>query len=846
MRIAVVATSLCLSIAGLASASDVQAMVRYATHISPQPLGSALRALAKDRGFHLVYLAALVNSANTRGADGALTQDEALTQLLSGTGLVFHYLDPDTVTIVPAARVEAQTGEINSAALSADSAKEAQEEGKKSSSGGFRLAQVGSGASSSAHTLVPDALSQSVVLEEVVVTAQKRAERLQDVPVPVTAISADSLVDSGQMRLQDYYSRIPGLSVTTGGFHALQLTIRGLTTGGGNPTVGVVIDDVPYGPTKGTAFGLEAPDLDPSELQRVEVLRGPQGTLYGAGSMGGLLKYVTVDPSTDALSGGVQAGGSSVRNGAEAGYNARASVNVPLGDNFAVRASGYVRQDPGYIDNPVLGIDGVNETVVSGGRLSALWRPSTAFTVKLSALVQQSNLHGSPEVDIQPGLGDLQQNDVRGSGVYKKTIQAYSGTVSGKFGNVDLTSLTGYNVSRFTDVTDFSAAFPPASVILESAKTAKFSQELRLSVPLGTRLEWLIGGFYTHENTDPTAQDLFAANRQTGALGAQIVHTNQPNSFDEYAGFTDLTVRLTERFDVQLGARESKNSQDWTSLNVLAGQTTAPVIHTSDDAFTYLVTPRFKLSPDLMIYARLASGYRPGGPNTNVALFGLPNAEYQPDKTQNYEIGVKGAALERLVSFDASLYRIDWKDIQIQVKQNGFSYYINGGEARSEGAELAVETRPARGLTISAWGAWNKAVLTEPFSPTATVHGVSGDRLPFSSRFTGNLAIDQEFPLSGQITGVVGASLAYTGDRKSVFRGLSAGIPLPRQDFPAYAKTDLRAGVRYRTWATDFFVNNAANRRGVLQGGLGATNPAAFYYIEPLTIGVLVSKTFSN
>jgi outer membrane receptor protein involved in Fe transport len=174
-------------------------------------------------------------------------------------------------------------------------------------------------------------------LEEVIVTAQKRSERLQDVPVPVTAIGANTLVDTNQMRLEEYYSQIPGLTLTVGdGRGVPMISIRGITSGYTNPTVGVVVDGTPYGASTNLALGALVPDIDPSELARVEVLRGPQGALYGASSMGGLLNYVTIEPSTDRASGRVQAGTSSVYDGDQLGYNLSAAVNVPLSDTFAV------------------------------------------------------------------------------------------------------------------------------------------------------------------------------------------------------------------------------------------------------------------------------------------------------------------------------------------------------------------------------------------------------------------------------------------------------------------------------------------------------------------------------
>ncbi|HWW84955.1 MAG TPA: TonB-dependent receptor plug domain-containing protein, partial [Vicinamibacterales bacterium] len=172
--------------------------------------------------------------------------------------------------------------------------------------------------------------------ENVVVTAQKRGEeRVRDVPIPVTVLNADSLVDNGQVLLRDYYSDVPGLNLSTGLYAMTTLTIRGANSGGGDPTVGVIIDDVPFGSS--TGYGTWIPDFDPGDLTQVEVLRGPQGALYGANSMGGLLKYVTKDPSTQSIDGSVDVGTMAVYNGDKPGYNLRGSVNVPLNDALAMR-----------------------------------------------------------------------------------------------------------------------------------------------------------------------------------------------------------------------------------------------------------------------------------------------------------------------------------------------------------------------------------------------------------------------------------------------------------------------------------------------------------------------------
>ena len=691
--------------------------------------------------------------------------------------------------------------------------------------------------------------NSSAELEEVVVTAEKRTEPLQYVPVPVTAISAQTLVDTNQLRVQDWYTSVPGLSFSSGVHGEPYIAIRGITEGYySNPSVGTTIDDVPYGSSTSLGGGYIAPDIDPSDLARVEVLRGPQGTLYGANSMGGLIKYVTVDPSTDGSSGSVQVGTNSVYNGAELGYGARGGANLPLGDTSAIRASAFTRRDPGYIDNIQSGERGVNERHADGGLLSLLWRPSNAFSLKVSALLQHSKQDGLSTVNVGPNLGSWQQDALPGTGRYDAKVQSYSAALTGNLGRMKLTALTGYNVqstSGWYDVTPlYGSRVQPVFGVAgatskDTRRAAKFTQEVRLSVPIGEKVEWLLGGFYTHEDS-PVDQVYFAADPATGAVGPSFVEAPFATTYAEQAVFTDLTFHLTDRFDVQFGGRESQIKQAVTeSLSgVLIGPTIISEGHSKADAFTYLVTPRFMVSPDLMLYARLASGYRPGGPNTNAAQLGVPS-QYNPDETYNYEIGVKGMVLDHALSFDASLYYIDWKNIQLTLVQNGLAYDGNGGAAKSEGVELSIESKPLTGLAISVWLTWDDAVLTQAFPSTSTAYGVSGDRLPNSTRFSGNLSLQQDFRVTGTLTGFAGAAVSYVGDRVGTFRATSE-----RQSFPAYTQANLRFGVMYDSWTTNLFVTNLADSRGVLAGGLDTVPTNSFIYTQPRTIGLAISRAF--
>jgi outer membrane cobalamin receptor len=325
-----------------------------------------------------------------------------------------------------------------------------------------------------------------------------------------------------------------------------------------------------------------------------------------------------------------------------------------------------------------------------------------------------------------------------------------------------------------------------------------------------------------------------------------------PGVYTEYAAFTDLTYHLTDRFDVQLGAREGvfdiKNgpATDYgLYFTALAGFPTENAPYAEEklrqSAFTYLFTPRFKITPDWMAYARISSGYRAGG--NNFSTPGVP-VSYRPDNTHNYEIGTKGDFLRNTFSVDASVYYIDWKDMQLSLAApSGFSYTGNASAAKSEGVEISVQARPRTDLNIAGWVAISDAVLTRDIpgaGQAGVVYGFSGDRLPYSARFTGNLAADQRFPITVRVKGSVGASLSYVGPREDTF--LSS--PGERQHLPPYARTDLRAGLDMDPWKINVYVNNVTDKRGLIAGGAGNVLPYSYYYIQPRTVGAAVARSF--
>jgi iron complex outermembrane receptor protein len=857
VRITLLAAAIAL-VASVLPVSAQAVMQHYQLNIPRQSLDSALKDFAHQTGLQVARFSDTIDgSAMVGPVSGALSAEEALKSLLAPGGLRFKMVNERTIAIIKAGSPDSKPSYSRALSTSGDEAAQPDQESqggdaKQAFWSRFRLAQVDQGSSSGSTPIekrrAQPPEKQALQLEEVLVTAQKREERLRDVPVPVTVISADTLVETNQLRLLDYSTSVPGLNVTSLSRGLQSLSIRGITTSAGsNQTVGVIVDDVPYSSLVGSA-ALAVPDIDPGELVRVEVLRGPQGTLYGASSLGGLIKFVTIDPSMDRVSGRVQVGINDVYNGANLGYDFRGSINAPLSDTLALRAGAFTREDPGYIDNPVRHVDGIGKGDVYGGHVAGLWQPSGAFSLKLSALYQDTKENGTAQFEAgAAGLGDLQQNDLPMTGTSEVKAQAYSAIWRAKLGHVDLTSVSGYNVTQWTNSLDYTSVYGGlaqaffhvgGAPLTYDVKAKNFSQEIRLSATAGQRIDWLFGLFYTHQDT-AYLDRILAADSATGGVVGQVAYASDVTLIEEEAVFTDVTFHLTDRFNVQVGGRGSRYRQtDGPSL-VQFGAPPPTVSSEIDDkanAVTYLVTPQLKVSPDLMLYARLASGYRPGSPNGPLS----PIAKADPDKTQNYELGLKGDFFTRALSMDASLYYIDWKDIQMFLSdpKTGFTYQGNGSRAKSQGLEFSVEARPTRGLTIAAWVASDDAVLTKAFPPTTSAYGVPGNRLPYSSRFSGNFSVDQEFRLGIGITGRLGAVMSYVGDRLGEFTGSAAA---PRQDLPAYTRIDLRGGARFGYWTLSAFVNNLADKRGISTASLV---PPTYVVIQPRTVGMSVARSF--
>jgi outer membrane receptor protein involved in Fe transport len=724
---------------------------------------------------------------------------------------------------------------------------------------------------------------------EVLVTSQKRTEPLQEIPISITALSSDALQEMRIENFVDIAPLVPGLSVTTATPGQTRITLRGINTGGVASTVGVYLDDAPFGSSSGLANGaVVASDFDTFDVARIEVLRGPQGTLYGASSLGGVFKYITNVPSTTAFQARFMGSVESVQDGG-VGYSLKGLVNVPVSDRFAVRASGFYRFDDGFIDsignNPIPSLttpgvnivdgtvveDGINSLDSFGGRISALYTPSDRFSLLLAAHSQTIESDDDHIIDADPTtvepLNDGLVQSKYHSDTVDTTYQAFSATLNWDLGAASLVSVTSYSTFEQDIHADAAIASgltggpplasvvtlffgddvtrPLSAVLPQTTSTDKFSQELRLLSPANDTFEWLLGGYYTKEDSK-IVQQILAVEAGTDTVATDIpilADLALPSEYEELALFANATWHITPGFDLSFGARTSSNDQVASQAGVgplIGGEVSYPEATSSENPFTYSVSPRFELGNNSFVYARVATGFRPGGPNVLPA--GAPEGTpltYNSDSLTSYEAGWKTSGSDGRVSLDLNAYYQDWQDIQLLAVVNGFGINGNGGTAVSKGGEFTLSFVPTDAFSFSLNGAYTDAYLTQDTDPI--VGGLDGDPLPFVPEWSFGLSGDYEWTVGRDWTLVVGGGIGYVGERTFDFVTREDDGGLHQLD--SYTTVDLRAGVYFGQWSFELYGKNLTNEEAVASvaaaGGLpnGALGLAL---IRPRRIGMSI------
>lgn len=704
--------------------------------------------------------------------------------------------------------------------------------------------------------------------QSVVVTANRRREPSREVPMQVNVVSADELQKAGARTLSDYMAVEPGVDVKTyGGAGLGGISIRGVSTGDQtSSTVGTYIDDVAVGSSTAFSNGAaNAIDMALLDLNHIEVLRGPQGTLYGAGAMGGVLKYVTNEPDTYELSGSVSLGASVTRGGAP-GSTVSGILNVPLKEDVAgLRVSAFTNHDGGFVDavGPA-GRKNVDGGRTEGARLSVLVEPGSRFKIRLTETVQSLDRNGSDYVDYDYGTGrpyDPSTGAATGSSrrylevpePYVLKIAVTGADLEYNFGWARLNSISSVQQTRYDVRNDLSTAYvpliigatgmPAQSVLFHAvSEVKKQSQEFRLTSAAGGDIEWIGGLWWDHEVG--TNDQTLGLTLDGGQAGPDLIAAALPSQYHELAAYGDLTWNASKRLALTGGMRLARNRQTFGEHG--AGLLAAPVDESSNSAEmakTYMLTAKYALTPASNVYVRAASGYRPGGPNFVILDpdTGVPSAPltFKHDSLWSYEAGYKAALLDHRLDVEASVYDISWHDIQQTTAVNGLTAYVNSGKARIVGAELAATWKATASLSFSG----NLALIDAKLSQPAEGLGRSGSRLPNTARVAGTGTVRYAFDLAAWPS-YVGLTERYTGERNA---GFDDSNTIPNYRLPSYAMTDFLAGIAIRKYSLSLFVRNVFDRRAQLSASTAVVplgGPVWVSESRPREVGLTLSAAF--
>ena len=708
---------------------------------------------------------------------------------------------------------------------------------------------------------------------EVVVTANKRTEKLNTVAAAVTAVTSTQLQDAGLVETRDLQGLVPGLTLA-GSRGSGSFVLRGIDTGtDNNPVVGAQIDGAPIGPVAagaGAAFLL--PQIDPDVLSQVEVLRGPQGTLYGGSTLGGIVNYVTTKPSLTSAGGSFYAEASGTEHGGANGV-VRGSLSAPIvQDQLALQVSGYDDGFSGYINAPELGDKDVNYNHAYGGRVALLWEPASNLHVQLAETysglnsVSDQATYNSNGVPTNGNLTTAAKVLPR----YDADFHLTSLNADYDMGWAKLSYIGTYQRADTTftsDLTSYSLgalakgalpAFGGAPVAadagvgeLQPTNFSKVTQEIRLASPDAGPLRWIGGLYYGYEDT--TAPQNIGAFDNSQALTDSLLYFNLITHLTEVAGFGNVTYQITPKLDVTGGVRVGSVDQDYrqtfagadaAAYNALLAFVGAPPTpadsgkSSSSETFaTYLADVRYRFTSDDMVYARFSTGFRPGGPNEAGA--GLQSS-YAADTTDNYELGWKTDLFDKRAYLDLSLYDIEWDHIQITtVSSTGVGGLTNGGHAVSRGVEATFEARPVEGLSLTATVAYDDAHLTQDVITPAGVIGLKGDQLPNAPKWMESVSAEYSWPVVNRVDGFVGGALRAVDSRYWVPESTTL---FPQYQMPSYLTGDLRAGLRSGRTEVQVFVRNVGDERAQTANSAYGLN---FVTISrPRTIGAAVSTKF--
>jgi iron complex outermembrane recepter protein len=730
-------------------------------------------------------------------------------------------------------------------------------------------------------------------LEEIVVTAEKRDSTVQKTPISMTAISEAEIQARGLEDFRSIAQETPGISMKTSGPGQTEFEMRGLdATGGFSPTVGFYIDDAPLTAPAQAAQGKVVVDPDLYDLNRVEVLRGPQGTLYGAGSMGGTIKLVTNAPQLNTFSVSAQ----SKESGTDGGgfnYGGSAMMNLPITqDVAAIRFVGTYKYTSGWIDRVVLNpfpletnggltrgnvlaapvqarYSDVNWEELEGGRVSLLLKLGDDLTIQAGLMHQKISTGGPFTIDDPPGnvLAHYQPFDI--AEPLEDNFTLYTLTIKYHFDGADLTSATAKWNRHDEQTQDISETIQsllglPSFYIPEggagpgSQEETDFSnqasEELRLASNGDGRFQWIGGLFFSDFNSNTTSLSNYAGLEPIFGT-SDLISVGEPINVTQRALFGETSYKLTDRLKATLGLRYYSYSSTEETINggiasIAGGPGTVLEFGRADDkGFNPKVNLAYTVNDDVLLYTTAAKGFRPGGPNSPVPLSGpaqcltgpgnlqslglnaAPN-QFNPDTVWSYEIGEKARALGNTFQINSDIYYESWNNVQQLVDPScGFSFTANAGSATVYGSEIEIAANLSSSWTVTESVGLTHATFNDTVLATNTV---KGQKLLDVPDVTENTSVIYSTPVSAAYNFSVRGTYTYVGPMQD--------ITYVRNDLPGYSLVNARAGVTSDRFSAFLFCDNVTNKLAILTNNVAQTVniPSVNRWVtnQPRTIGV--------
>ncbi|ASR43176.1 hypothetical protein BEN78_07055 [Xanthomonas citri pv. mangiferaeindicae] len=709
-----------------------------------------------------------------------------------------------------------------------------------------------------------DAPPSTTELDTIVVTAGKRQESVREIAGSVSAVTGQQLEDLGAQSLSDYIQRTPGVVFNNYQPGVSHVVMRGIATSSGNvqgqTTTGYFLNEVPL---TEPGWTIVVPDIDAFDINRVEVLRGPQGTLFGSASMGGAINYVANLADASGFDAAAELTASQTRN-ADVGFGAKAMVNLPIAEDvLAVRAVAQLREDPGYLDNVGLGRTGSNDSRTAGGRLSVTLTPSQATTLSWLSLWQ--NTDADDNSYRIAGLGEFERTTAIPEFTDTK-VAVHSLRLDQDLGFATLTALLAQQDKRqewqfdYTPIrgaynADLGLDLDTPLYIASGGESTGRSLELRLASSGVQRLEWLVGGMVFQ--TDKATYEALGAQGAAGAFdrsplfgpgsGAVIAPDDAIfNAFyshldgTELAVFGEGTFHFNDQWKATLGGRffrtrvESRSTQ--VGFSTWPGDPIVTRARTDEDGFNPKASLTWTPSQDLMVYALVSEGFRFGEPNTGgLSAYPIPPGS-RSDSLVNYELGARSSFADGRWLVDATLFYVDWQDIQLRLQTPDFyNYASNGGQAYSRGIELATTWRPVAGFDWQLAATWQQARLDEDLEILWAGTAPAGAQLPGSADWTVSNVLNYQFDT--RFAPTLTLAHQYVG---SGISDLASAVPgAVRHTQGNYTTVDLRYRMTFGTTDLTLFGSNLGDVRGITRS-VSEVNGIGQGLVRPRTFGVTV------